>query len=141
MVFDACFGSYGLLINEEAMYESLDTELGMGGRSLFNRVCGNMNLYFGNCQLAPSSAWRDYLECVPKDNDPYTWVDKSGKEVLRFERIAAPVREIMREAYIRQPILFRWICDKSWLGDFLQTKHLCLIPFGVQEKYPYLDDL
>ena len=138
--FDACFGSYGLLINEEAMYESLDTELGMGGRSLFNRVCGNMNLYFGNCQLAPSSAWRDYLECVPKDNDPYTWVDKSGKEVLHFERIAAPVREIMREAYIRQPILFRWICNKSWLGDFLRTKHLCLIPFGVQEKYPYLGD-
>lgn len=138
--FDSCLGNYGLLINEETMYESHDTEVGMGGRSLFNRVCGNMNLNFGNCQLAPSLVWKDYFECSPKDNDPYTWVDSSGVEVLRFERIASPIREIMREAYIRQPILFRWICNKSWLGDFLRSNHLCLIPFGVQEKYPYLGD-
>ena len=138
--FDVCLGNYGLLINEETMYESHDTDLGMGGRSLFNRVCGNMNLNFGNCQLAPSSAWRDYLECCPKDNDPYTWVDNSGLEVLRFERIASPSREIMREAYIRQPILFRWICNKSWLGNFLRNNHLCLVPFRSQEPYPYLGE-
>ena len=138
--FDSCLGNYGLLINEETMYESHDSELGMGGRSLFNRICGHMNLYFGNCQLAPSSVWRDYLECRPKDNDPYTWVDNSGIEVLRFERIVSPIREIMREAYIRQPILFRWICNKSWLGDFLRNNHLCLIPFGTQEPYPYLGE-
>lgn len=138
--FDACLGNYGLLINEETMYESHDTELGMGGRSLFNRVCGNMNLNYGNCQLAPSSVWRDYLECSPKDNDPYTWVDNSGLEVLRFERIASPIREIMREAYIRQPILFRWVCNKPWLEGILRSECLCLIPFGVQEPYPYLGE-
>ena len=138
--FDFCLGNYGLLINEDAMYESCDTQFGTGGFSLFNRVCGNLNLNFGNCQLAPSSFWRDFLECKPKDNDPYTWVDRTGMEVLRFERIASPTREIMREAYIRQPILFRWICKKSWLEGILRSEHLCLIPFGVQEKYPCLGD-
>lgn len=138
--FDFCLGNYGLLINEDAMYESCDTQFGTGGFSLFNRVCGNLNVNFGNCQLAPSSFWRDFLECKPKDNDPYTWVDRTGMEVLRFERIASPTREIMREAYIRQPILFRWICKKSWLEGILRSEHLCLIPFGVQEKYPCLGD-
>ena len=138
--FDFCLGNYGLLINEDAMYESCDTQFGTGGFSLFNRVCGNLNLNFGNCQLAPSSFWRDFLECKPKDNDPYTWVDRTGMEVLRFERIASPTREIMREAYIRQPILFRWICKKSWLEGILRSEHLCLIPFGVKEKYPCLGD-
>ena len=138
--FDSCIGCYGLLINEEMMYESRNSTFGTGGISLFNRVCGNFMLYFGNCQLAPSSAWKDYLGCAPKIDDPYTWVDHSGSEVLRFERIASPVREIMREAYIRQPILFRWVCRKSWLENFLQRNHLCLISFGTQEPYPYLGE-
>lgn len=138
--FDSCIGCYGLLINEEMMYESRNSTFGTGGISLFNRVCGNFMLYFGNCQLVPSSAWKDYLGCAPKIDDPYTWVDHSGSEVLRFERIASPVREIMREAYIRQPILFRWICRKSWLENFLQRNHLCLISFGTQEPYPYLGE-
>lgn len=138
--FDNCVGNYGLLINEDAMCESCDTDLAMGGVSLFNLVCGNMKLYFGNCQWAPSSAWREYLECRPKRGEPYTWEDNSNMEILRFERIASPHRELMREAYIRQPMLFRWICKKSWMEKTLKSKHLCLIPFAVQEEYPYLCD-
>lgn len=138
--FDFCLGSYGLLINENSMDESRDTTFGTGGVSLFNRVCGSFKLYYGNCQLAPSSVWREYFKCNPKNADPYTWVDRTGTEVLRFERIASPVREIMREAYIRQPILFRWVCNKSWLRSFLQSEHLCLYPFCTQESYPYLVD-
>ena len=138
--FDVCLGNYGLLIHEDVMYESKDTGFGTGGVSLFNRICGNLNLNFGNCQLAPSSVWRDYFECKPKDNDPYTWIDRYDNEILRFERIASPVREIMREAYIRQPILFRWICKESWLEDIMRSENLCLIPFGIKEKYPYLGD-
>ena len=136
--FDACLGNYGLLINEQAMDESQDTTIGAGGLSLFKRVCGNLKLYFGNCQVAPASIWRDLLDCKPKDNDPYVWIDSSGQEVLRFERVASPVREVMREAYIRQPILFRWIGNKTWLKTMLQNEHLVIIPFGTQEPYPRL---
>jgi hypothetical protein len=139
-MFDVCIGNYGLLINEGAMDESRVTTIGIGGLSLFNRVCGNFMLYFGNCQLAPSSVWRVLFDCKPKDNDPYTWVDKSGQKVLHFERIASPVREIMREAYIRQPILFRWVCKKSWIETILESECLCLIPFGAEEPYPHLGD-
>ena len=136
--FDACLGNYGLLINEQAMDETQDTTIGMGGVSLFNRVCGNLKLYFGNCQVAPASIWRDSFKCKPKDNNPYIWVDSSGQEILRFERIASPVREVMREAYIRQPILFRWVGNKTWLKAMLRCEHLCIIPFGIQEPYPRL---
>lgn len=140
MQFDFCLGSYGLLINENSMDESRDTTFCTGGVSLFNRVCGSFKLYYGNCQLAPSSVWRDYFKCNPKNDDPYTWVDRTGMEVLRFERIASPFREIIQEAYIRQPILFRWICNKPWMEAFLRSEHLCLIPFGTQEPYPYLGE-
>lgn len=140
IMFDACIGNYGLLINEGSMDESSNTTIGIGGLSLFNRVCGNFMLYFGNCQLAPSSVWRDLFDCKPTENDPYTWADQSGQKVLHFERIASPVREIMREAYIRQPILFRWVCDKSWINTMLQSEHLCLISLCSQEPYPVLGD-
>ncbi len=138
--FDICHGCYGLMISEETMSENRGTTLGLGGISLFNRVSGRFTLCYANCQFAPSSIWREYFDCTPKSNDPYTWVNGSGVEVLRFERIASPIREVMREAYIRQPILFRWICNKTWLFNVLQNEQLCLILFQEQEEYPYLGD-
>jgi len=127
-------------ISEDAMDESRDTTIGTGGLSLFNRLCGNLRLNFGNCQLAPSSVWRNCFDCKPKSDNPYIWENCSGSEVLRFERIASPVRETMREAYIRQPILFRWVCNKFWLKSILQKEHLSLIPFGSKESYPSFGD-
>lgn len=132
---DYCIGNYGLLICEEAMDESRYTTLGTGGLSLFNRLCGSFRLYFGSCQLAPSSVWRVLFDCRPKIRNPYIWEDHAGAEVLRFERIATPIREALREAYIRQPILFRWICKKPWLETKLQKECLCLIPFSIREPY------
>ena len=136
--FDRCVGNFGLLTNEDAIDESCVSEIGSGGASLFNRVCGNFKLYFGNCQLAPSSVWRDCFACEPLENNPYIWINQNGEEVLRFERVASPVRELMREPYIRQPILFRWICDKEWLKNMLQTMGLILFPICLQKKYPVL---
>ncbi|MBQ6040795.1 MAG: hypothetical protein IJL32_08505 [Oscillospiraceae bacterium] len=138
--FDSCIGNYGLLISEVVMDESRDTTIGTGGISLFNRLCGSFRLYFGNCQLAPSSVWKNCFDCKPKRSNPYLWENRSGLEVLRFERIASPVRETMREAYIRQPILFRWVCKKSWLKNTLLKEHLCLFPFGSHESYPFFGD-
>ena len=134
--FDFCFGNFGLLASEDVIDESCCSTIGTGGVSLFNRVCGSFKLYFGNCQLAPSSIWRDWLGCVPLDNDPYIWINQSGKKVLWFERIASPVREAMQEAYIRQPLLFRWICDKKWLNTILKSEKLYLNYTFAQEKYP-----
>ena len=139
--FDMSIGNYGLLISEEALDEYRDTTIGTGGISLFNRLCGSFRLCFGNCQLVPSSIWRDYFDCKPKSSNPFIWEDHSGMEVLRFERIASPIRELIQEAYIRQPILFRWICNRTWLSTILQNEGLCLIPFFIQETYPFGGDI
>lgn len=134
--FDFCIGNYGLLISEQNLDESMDTNLGTGGLSLFNRLCGSFRVYFGNCQLAPSSVWRACFGCEPTPGNPYCWQDRFGQQVLRFERIASPTREALREVYIRQPILFRWVCKKTWLETILQEKTLCLLSISVQEPYP-----
>lgn len=138
--FDACIGNYGLLANEGAIIESFYTTIGTGGLSLFKRVGGNIKFLFGNCQLVPSSVWRSELCCEPRNNNPYRWVNDSGEEVLHFERVASPVREAMQEAYIRQPILFRWVCNKVWLTDTLQSEFFCLRPIYTQEPYPNFMD-
>lgn len=136
--FDKCIGNFGLLANENAMDESSCSTFDKEGVSLFNQVCGGMKFIFGNCQLAPSSIWRDNFECVPLDNDPYIWINKLGKKVLWFERIASPVREGLQEAYIRQPLLFRWVCDKEWLNTILERDKLCIYPISSQYRYPKL---
>lgn len=135
-ILDLSLGNYGMLINERAIDETKYTKLGSGGISLFNSVCGSIKLYFDNCQLTPSSAWRDLLGCNPKKNNPFIWENSIGIEVLRFERIASPTRDIMNEPYFRQPILFRWMCKKTWLGQVLLKKGLRLIAFDFEKPYP-----
>ena len=135
---DRCVGNFGLLANEDAIDEVFFTDIGSGGIGLFTRVCGNLKLYFGNCQLVPSSIWRDYFGCAPTEKNPYIWTDSDGKQILRFERIASPVREIMREPYIRQPVLFRWICDKEWINGVLENNGLTLFLFATKQAYPHL---
>ncbi|WP_407309835.1 hypothetical protein [Desulfosporosinus sp. SB140] len=113
--FDWCLGNFGLLAMEGAIDETEDTSIFRGGINLFNRIGGKIRICFGNSQLAPSSAWQKLLRCVPSSASPYVWINENGDEVLRFERIASPTREAMREAYIRQPIIFRWVCHSDWL--------------------------
>lgn len=134
--FDYAIGNYGLLVNNYEMEETRFSKISGGGWSLFDVLVGRIKLKFGNCQIVPSNAWVSIMGCKPKTDDPFTWIDRNGKAVLRFERIASPIRELMREAYIRQPILFRWICDENWLQCILKEKELCLYPLEKNEPYP-----
>lgn len=128
--FDWCLGNYSLLITEGNLEETGNL------LSLFNRVGGAQSIMFGNCQLTPSSVWRDLFNCEPVANNPLNWINKEGNIVLSFERIAAPFRETMQETYIRQPILFRWVCNKSWLNTTLSNLNIHLTTVFNQSDYP-----
>ncbi len=133
---DWSVGNYGVLANEGAICETNNSEICFGGASLFNRVGGSLKFTFGNSQMVPSAFWKNCLNCSPSDANPYVWVNQQGKEVLWFERIVSPMRKTMREAYIRQPILFRWVCDSEWLNDLLKDNGLVLRYISSFESYP-----
>lgn len=138
--FDQCLGNYGLLACEGEIDETVHSRIYTGGRSLFNRVCGCLVIYYGNCQLAPSSVWRERFNCSPKRENPYVWVDQTGFEIMRFERIASPMRELIQEPYIRQPILFRWVCNRTWLYNILRENNMLLKSIYTEEPYPFQSD-
>jgi len=50
--------------------------------------------------------------------------------------IASPIREGLQEAYVRQPLLFRWVCDEEWLNTVLERNNLCIYPIFSQYRYP-----
>lgn len=131
--FDWCLGSYSTLIYEGDLVETSCSSY--GNVSLFNKVGGNQMLYMGNCHLVPSSAWRRFFKCSPMKANPLIWLDHSGAPVLRFEYVAQPNRMLAQQAYIRQPILFRWICNKSWLDTALNTYGFQ--SYMVSETLPY----
>ncbi len=139
-IFDWCLGNYGLLSHEGALCETTNAPQFMDGFSLFNRVGGMQKIIYGNCQLAPSSIWRQMFNCRPDPNNPLILLNNEDVIVLRFERIAAPFREGLQETYIRQPILFRWICNKSWLDTTLSNSSICLSRIFQEEKYPNLSE-
>lgn len=104
--------------------------------SLFKVVGGNMFFYLCNSQIAPSEIWREGFKCVPDHTSPYCWRDENGNIVLRFERIASPIREAMHEKYYRQPILFRWLCNSEWLKETLCKHNLHLRYVSRLESIP-----
>lgn len=127
-------GNYGLLNNEGDITEEFSAFLESGGMSLFKRVGGYLRIYYGNSQMIPSVLWREVLNCSPSCKTPYIWVNEKGEEVLWFERIASPMREAMREHYIRQPIIFRWVCNSEWIKQKLQELGLKMIVISKIEK-------
>ena len=134
--FEWSLGNFGLLSIEGDIIEEFDCSIKSGGMSLFKRVGGGIRFQFGNSQLIPSIIWREVLNCTPSDKTPYIWLNENGKEVLWFERIASPMREAMREHYIRQPIIFRWVCDLKWIEQKLQELGLKMIMISEVEEMP-----
>lgn len=133
---DWSVGNYGVLANEGTICETNYSEINFGGTSLFNRVGGCLKIIFGNSQMVPSAFWKNCLKCFPCEDNPYIWVNQQGKKVLWFERIVSPIRKTTRESYIRQPNLFRWICDSEWLNNFLKDNGLVLRYISSFESYP-----
>lgn len=136
---DCCVGNFGLLIYEGDIEESHIAYEHYNSINLFNKVRGSIKIPFGNAQIVPSSAWRKIFHCKPSDESPYTWVDENSIEVLRFERIASPIREATQEAYFRQPVLFRWVCNAEWLKQKLEELQLRIFFFTSHETMPFLD--
>lgn len=130
---DCCVGNFGLLIYEGDIEESHIAYEHYNSINLFNKVRGSIKIPFGNAQIVPSSAWRKIFHCKPSDESPYTWVDENSIEVLRFERIASPIREATQEAYFRQPVLFRWVCNAEWLKQKLGELQLRIFFFTSHE--------
>ena len=134
---DCCAGNFGILTYEGDLEESHIACKRYDSINLFNKVRGSIKISFGNGQIVPSSAWRKIFHCEPSDESPYRWVDKNGIEVLRFERIASPIREATHEAYIRQPILFRWICNMEWFRQKLEELQLRVFFITSYEPMPF----
>lgn len=134
---DCCAGNFGLLTYEGDLEESHIACKHYDGINLFNKVRGNIKLSFGNGQIVPSSAWKKVFHCEPSDETPYRWVDENGIDVLRFERIASPIRETNHETYIRQPVLFRWICNMEWLKQKLDELQLKVFFITSYEEMPF----
>ncbi len=119
-------GNFGLLSRSDILQEMREEFLKYGGINLFNQSVGKMRFIFGNSQFVPSAFMQLCFGCSPKINNPYILCNESGVEVVRFERIASPTRDLIQQQYFRQPILFRWICNKQWLSDKLQELNLNL---------------
>lgn len=134
--FDWCLSNFALLARESSMSESRDTTLYHGGVNLFNRLGGRISICFGNSIFIPSSIWRELFRCYPSPNSPYTWQDSKGTMVLRFERFISPTRDATHELYIRQPILFRWVCESNWLEKKLKRLGLKKWQIHSIENYP-----
>ena len=128
-------GNYGLLAYEDTTDAALSERLYFGGVSLFNRLGGIRRLHHGNCQFVPSAIWQEFFNCKSSTNSPYIWLSENRCEVLRFERIASPQRESMREDYIRQPLLFRWVCNLTWLKEVLNNMGLKIWWITNSEDY------
>lgn len=124
------------VVFQHGEYNTIVEDPCFGGVNLFNHLGGIHRLFHGNCQLVPSSIWRDFFGCKPSDMSPYVWVNEDGDRILYFERIASPYREAIQESYVRQPILFRWVCNASWLEKVLRDNKLELWKVVSSEDYP-----
>jgi len=61
-----------------------------------------------------------------KSVHPLIWTDDKNRDV-RFEWIMYPYRDNIQEAYVRQPTLFRWVCNKELFNDFLKNNRLQVV--------------
>lgn len=136
--YNCCLGNYGILSDVYGLFESKNFY--NGEFNLFCKLFGSFNIIYNSPQIVPSSLFRKLFDCCCDINNPYILQNRDGKLVAKFERIMSPRRNGMRQVYIRQPIIFRWICDKQWFEKQLKTLNLQSWYAYSTEPYPKFDE-
>jgi len=129
------FINYSILSIYDNLYEHGIDNFHKDGINLVRSIVGSAHFVLGNCQIYPTCFLQKAFGWAPLFTDPFIWVDENNNNVLKFERIINPNREKARQNYIRQPILFRWIANKSKLNSQLDANGL--LAKMVNNTIPY----
>lgn len=105
---------------DEDMFEIEDEYIDETGVSMVNEIIGTSIFVYGNTITYPSKVIIEAMGLKSCENNPLSWKDVSGNEVLYFERYTNPNREAIHERYYRQPLMGRWICKKSAIEKIIK---------------------
>lgn len=98
-------------------------ETNVNVKSICNKICGLTYGVNSNIRIALSNLFTSRNKLKLRSVDPFVWTDNKNREV-RFEWLMCPYRENIQEAYVRQPTLYRWVCDKELFDEFLSNNKL-----------------
>ncbi len=70
----------------------------------------------------PSTIWTTFFGWHPSNEDPLVWIDRKGAQVARFERLHGPIRKLAGDRFHRQPIMQRWVVNRSSLDETISDK-------------------
>lgn len=87
-----------------------------GRRPLAFRTGAMVRLGHAMVDLYPARLWKNELGWEPDPSEPLVW-RKSGKPVVRYQRIHGPHRWVHGNGRQRQPILSRWLVTKEAWTD------------------------
>lgn len=111
--------NYSMLSDSDDIFEHGAEDIDNVGICLVRSIVGSAQFYLGNCQIYPANFLREIFRWRPLFENPMAWVNEKEEHVLRFERIVYPNRDTVQQNYYRQPMLFRWLADKSQLSEQL----------------------
>lgn len=125
-----------ILINEDELFEIEYEDINDNGVCLVNSIVGSSSIVYGNCMIYPSEFIRKSIKLKPVNTNPLIWHDDFDNNVMCFERISNPFRESTSENYFRQPLLSRWVCDKSIINNYAKDNHLTLYATSKLDPLP-----
>ncbi|WP_335391391.1 ATP-binding protein [Neobacillus drentensis] len=87
--------------------------------------------YFSNQTFSvyPSRLWSDLFGWEPSKNNPRIWLHQN-KVVARHDYIHGPYRELYHGRLDRQPLLQRWVCNRTVFEQSLKEKNIVSQPFS-----------
>ncbi|MDT0755369.1 AAA family ATPase [Mammaliicoccus sciuri] len=109
---------------DEYMFEIEEENINETGVSMVNEIIGTSIFMYGSTMTYPSKVITEVMGLEPCENNSLRWKDKSGNEVVYFERHTNPNREAIHERYYRQPLMTRWLCKKTIIEKLIQTRDL-----------------